>query len=580
MSTYIRLTEYKSSDSKEQGFFKPENRYIAKQSDFEKIPGSPIAFWISKKTIDIFRNNDVLGKETAEVITGMTIGKNDLYLRMWFEVNINNTNLYIGDMSNIDLNMNPWIPYNKGGERRKWYGNNEYLVNWSQSDNFNRAKTTLQHLYLKEGLTWNFLTSSGKFSMRYFPNGFLWDVAGSPCFVDKKNINYVLGLMLTRFATNFLNLMNPTLNFQAVEIANIPVIFPKQESIKQQIDTLTQECIDISKEDWDSRETSWDFRINELIRIKNEELRMKNGKIEDVYNAYCNYWKEKFYKLHSNEEELNRLFIDIYELQDEITPDVDLNDITILKQETSINDSGELEFDSSEIMKQFISYAVGVMFGRYSLDSDGLVVANLNQELPKDSSYEIDDDNVIPVLEDDYFSDDISSRIINFVKTTFGTESLSANINFIEKCLGKTIRNYMVKDFYEDHIKRYKKRPIYWMVSSPKKGFMSLSYMHRYQSDIFARVQNNYLREYIAKLEGTKEILNQTLLSDTASSKDKKEADKKIKAIEVKLKELIAFDRDTLTNFAQNRVGIDLDDGVKVNYCKFSDVLYEIKGLC
>ena len=314
--------------------------------------------------------------------------------------------------------------------------------------------------------------------------------------------------------------------------------------------------------------------MNDEFLILNEK-----PKLEMVYNRYCEYWSEKFYKLHANEEELNRFFIDIYELNDELTPDVDLKDITILKSESIINDNNELEFKADEIMKQFISYAVGVMFGRYSIDSDGLVVANLNQDYPKDTTFEIDDDNVIPVLEDDYFSDDIASRVVNFVKTTFGSESLSENINFIEKCLGKTIRAYMVKDFYEDHIKRYKKRPIYWMVSSPKKGFMSLSYMHRYTNDLFARVQNNYLREYITKLEGTKDILRQIIVDESASSKDKKDADKKIKDIENKLKELISFDRDVLTSYAQNRVDIDLDDGVKVNYNKFKEVLYPIKGL-
>ena len=366
------------------------------------------------------------------------------------------------------------------------------------------------------------------------------------------------------------------------DLDRLPIIFPEKESVKDDISSLAQDCIDISKEDWDSRETSWDFTKNELLKHlvpKGTLCEKSDSKIETAYNNYCSYWKEKFYKLHSNEEELNRLFIDIYELSDELTPDVDLKDITILKSESIINDNNQLEFKADEIMKQFISYAVGVMFGRYSLDSDGLVVANLNQDYPKDTTFEIDDDNVIPVLEDDYFSDDIASRIINFVKTTFGAQSLSENINFIEKCLGKTIRAYMVKDFYEDHIKRYKKRPIYWMVSSPKKGFMSLSYMHRYQSDLFARVQNNYLREYITKLEGTKDILKQIIVDESAASKDKKDADKKIKDIENRLKELISFDRDVLTSFAQNRVDIDLDDGVKVNYNKFKEVLYPIKGL-
>jgi hypothetical protein len=225
------------------------------------------------------------------------------------------------------------------------------------------------------------------------------------------------------------------------------------------------------------------------------------------------------------------------------------------------------------------------MFGRYSLDSDGLLIANMGQEIPSQAendgvSFEIDDDNVIPVLEDDYFTDDIASRFVKFVKTTFGEENLSENIRFIESSLGSTLRKYFVKGFYEDHIKRYKKRPIYWMVASPKKGFMSLIYMHRYEADTFARVRNSYLTEYIAKLEAHKETLHLTITSDTASSKDKKDADKRIKQIETKLKELIEFDREKMMSWSQNPTEIDLDDGVKVNYCKFKDILYPIKGLC
>jgi hypothetical protein len=290
--------------------------------------------------------------------------------------------------------------------------------------------------------------------------------------------------------------------------------------------------------------------------------------------------------LHKNEEELNRLFIDIYELQDELTPDVELEDITILKNEAKIVD-GELVFQANEIIKQFISYAVGVMFGRYSLNHEGLQIANLGDDtlvsLMTDEtkvSFPIDDDNVIPVLEDDYFKDDIASRFIQFVKVTFGEENLSQNLRFIENALKTTIRKYFLKGFYEDHIKRYKKRPIYWMVSSPKKGFMSLIYMHRYKPDIFARVRNSYLTEYLSKLEAHKETLSLTTSSDTASNADKKSAHKKIKNIDAKLKEIIEFDRDKMMHFAQNQIEIDLDDGVKVNYCKFKDILYPITGLC
>ena len=470
------------------------------------------------------------------------------------------------------------------------------MVNWENNGlaiheysniplTFNGAPVRAKQYYFRECASWG-LVSSADFNARFYPQGYIFDVGANAVFSE--DVIYYLAFFNTYIANNLLKILNPTLNYSCGVIAELPMIYPKKESIKQTIDQLTQECIDISKEEWDSRETSWDFAQNDILRILNDECLILNEKpnLESVYNRYCEYWREKFYKLHANEEELNKLFIDIYELGDELTPDVDLKDITILKSESIINEDKNIEFKADEIMKQFISYAVGVMFGRYSLDKDGLQIANLGSEIlisqmtdETKVSFPIDDDNVIPVLEDDYFSDDIASRVINFVKTTFGSESLSENINFIEKCLGKTIRAYMVKDFYEDHIKRYKKRPIYWMVSSPKKGFMSLSYMHRYTNDLFARVQNNYLREYITKLEGTKDILRQIIVDESASSKDKKDADKKIKDIENKLKELISFDRDVLTSYAQNRVDIDLDDGVKVNYNKFKEVLYPIKGL-
>ncbi|RXJ95789.1 hypothetical protein CRU94_04020 [Arcobacter sp. AHV-9/2010] len=565
MATYIRLTDYKDSDSKEEGFFKPENRYEAKQEDFPKIPGSPIAYWVSNRVKEIFDNTKI--KELANAKMGLTTCNNELFVRYWSEVDFIKTNF-------------KWFYYNKAGGMRKWYGNNDYLVNWENDGleihkysnvplSFNGAPVRAKQYYFRECASWG-LVSSADFNARYYPHGYIFDVGANAVFAE--DVTYYLAFFNTYIANNLLKILNPTLNYSCGVIAELPIIFPKQESTKQTIETLTQQNIDISKEEWDSRETSWDFTKNELLKHKSD------SKIETAYNNFCKYWSEKFYKLHANEEELNRLFIDIYELQDELTPDVELKDITILKSETKIVDD-KLVFQADEIMKQFISYAVGVMFGRYSLDSNGLVVANLNQDYPKDTTFEIDDDNVIPVLEDDYFSDDIASRVVNFVKTTFGAENLNENINFIEKCLGKTIRVYMVKDFYEDHLKRYKKRPIYWMVSSPKKAFMSLSYMHRYQSDIFARVQNNYLREYTLKLEGTKDILKQIILDESSSNKDKKDADKKIKDIENKLKELISFDRDVLTSFAQNRVDIDLDDGVKVNYNKFKDVLYVIKGL-
>ena len=462
MATYIRLTDYKDSDSKEQGFFKNENRYEAKQDDFEKIPGSPIGYWLKENIKQIFVN-DIFDKYGYSG-KGLDTCDNDTYTRNWYEIDFFNIGFSVNN--NIEtLNTFKWYPFSKGGEFRKWFGNLEVVVLWENDgqivrnirDEKGKIKSRPQNTdkYFKKAITWSSL--GGTFGARKIDKVIFGNGAA---FFPKniKHLNFFNALMNTKVVTDILKVINPTLSFLAGDIKRLPIIFPKQESTKQQIDTLTQECIYISKEEWNSRETSWDFTKNELLKHlvpKGTLCEKSDSKIETSYNNYCSYWKDKFYKLHSNEEELNRLFIDIYELSDELTPDVDLKDITILKSESIINDRGELEFKADEIMKQFISYAVGVMFGRYSLDSDGLVVANLNQDYPKDTTFEIDDDNVIPVLEDDYFSDDIASRIINFVKTTFGAENLSENINFIEKCLGKTIRNYMVKDFYEDHIKRY-----------------------------------------------------------------------------------------------------------------------------
>lgn len=578
MSTYIRLTDYKSSDEKEEGFFKTENRYVAKQEDFEKIPGSPIAYWISEELKKVFTSKNI--NNYATLFQGIITGNNDKFVRSWQELSLNTLTLKAKSTDSIDYNKSFWVPYNKGGESRKWYGNQELVVNFkNKGRDFTRGKHQFYEYFFKPCFSWTYISSTS-LATRYYPEGFIWDVHGSSAFPNKEeDIYYFLALIASNVGYKILQVINPTISFQVENIAVVPVVYPNAE-IKSKLITYVKECIDISKEEWDSRETSWDFTCNELLKHKTD------NKIENAFSAYCSYWSEKFYQLHSNEEELNRLFIDIYELQEELTPDVALEDITILKNEATIED-GKLVFKADEIIKQFISYGVGVLFGRYSLDHEGLHVANRNQSLNDANasfnvitpSFEADDDNIIPVLEDDYFKDDITARFIQFVKASFGEEHLHVNIRFIENALGMSLRKYFVKGFYEDHIKRYKKRPIYWMVASPKKGFMSLSYMHRYESDLFGRVRNGYLGEYITKLEAHKESLEHTLNSNTASDKDKKDADKKIKEIETKLKELIAFDRDKMMRFAQNSIEIDLDDGVKVNYTKFQEILFPIAGL-
>lgn len=592
MSTFIRLTDYKSSDEKEEGFFKAKNRYVAKQEDFEKIPGSSIAYWVSDRVKEIFEKSERLEK-IATPRQGLATTDNDLFLRFWNEISFINIGFNFTDKE-AQLSGLKWFPFNKGGEYRKWYGNIEYIVNW-KNDGEDIKNSIIKkypylngnpgfvaknpNLYFKKGVTWSAI-SSGNFSVRMQEHGTIFSNAGMSAFPSDDDLNYIASFLNSKSMQILLNTISQTINYNAGDIANIPIIFPKFDTTKLTIDTLTQQNINISKEEWDSRETSWNFTCNALLK-HNED-----GSLEKAYEGYCVYWAEKFHTLHANEEELNRLFIEIYELQDELTPDVALGDITILKNEATIED-GKLVFRADEIIKQFISYGVGVLFGRYSLDHEGLHVANMHQSLEDANasfnistpSFEADEDNIIPVLEDDYFKDDITARFIQFVKVTFGEASLHGNIRFIENALGISLRKYFVKGFYEDHIKRYKKRPIYWMVTSPKKGFMSLSYMHRYESDLFGRVRNSYLGEYITKLEAHKESLEHTINSSSATDKDKKDADKRIKEIEVKLKELIAFDREKMMRFAQQHTDIDLDDGVKVNYTKFQDILFPIAGL-
>lgn len=536
--------------------------YEAKQTDFHSIPGSPIAYWASDRVREIFKNEEKIS-DYADVITGMTIGDNNLYMRFWYESNINRINFNEKDYDAIDLSEKIWIPYLKGGGYRKWYGLYEFIVNWAQSANFNRPKTTMKDKYLLKGITWSFLTSYA-FSARFFNYGFLWDVAGSPMFLkNNENLNYICGLLATNITRYFLNLVNPTLNFQAVEVAAMPLIFNK--NLKIQIDNIVEQNIQISKDDWDSFETSWDFEQHPLLRYK------ENGKVEDSFNKWKEYKQEQFNKLKANEEELNRLFIEIYGLQDEMTPEVYDKDITVRKA------------DEIREIESLMSYAVGCMLGRYSLDKKGLVFAG--GEFNKDNykTFKADDDAIIPILSEHYFSDDITERFKKFIKIAFGDKYYEENLEYIASVLGKknnetaddTIRNYFLKDFYNDHVKRYQKRPIYWLFSSKNGNFNALIYLHRYNKDTVNRILNNYLREYRGKLEQS--IHNdKQLLTSSASDKDKSKAQKEIEIAQKIVNEVTDYERDILYPLATERKEIDLDDGVKVNYLKFGKALKDI----
>jgi len=576
MPTYIRLTDYKSSDEKEKGFFDPKNRYEAKQEDFEKIPGSPIAYWVSDKNNKVFNKSIKLSDIDVPVI-GIASHNDDYFLKLWNEVDFEKIGLGFQNRASAKDSKYKWFPHNKGGTFRKWYGNNEYVVNYENDGqeikDFPKGQTKNEHKYFSKGMTWSRISSSA-FSVRFHSNGFIMGDAGPSAFAPDDKILYILSCLNSKLTLENLLILNPTMNYQVGNISNLPIIFSKDLTIKQKIDQLTQQNIDISKEEWDSRETSWDFTKNELLKHK------QDSSLENALQTYETYWSEQFKTLHTNEEELNRLFIEIYELKDELTPDVALEDITILKNEAKI-ENGKLVFQNKEIIKQFISYGVGCMFGRYTLDQEGLVVANQNQAIPTDTTFEIDDDNIIPIVdESDYFSDDMTDRFTEFVRITFGSEKLQQNIAFIEAALGKKLRAYFMKDFYVDHVKRYKKRPIYWLFSSPKATFQVLIYMHRYTPDTCNQILNDYLRPFRIRLDTMREEALRITESESVTTREKNESEKKIDKIDKTLDDINEYEK-LLAHYAAQRIEIDLDDGVKVNYCKFKELLFEFdKKLC
>jgi hypothetical protein len=563
--------------------------YTANQKDFEKIPGSPIGYWLKNFEYELF-NNKSLVKDLGQVRGGMTSANNAMFLRVWYEIPINlfGTNL---DKEEAIISNYKWFPYNKGGSERKWFGNLEYVIDWfkdgSNIKNYKLNQAKLNPKYntaiaalsciFKKHLSWSFV-SSGSFSLRKYPKGFLFDVAGSSIFLDDDNIEaYVLSLMNSNVAKRYLNVFNPTLNFQPGNIASLPFVF--EENKKNEIEVCENSLVEISFYEWNSRETSWDFTKNELIKHKSQDL-------EESYDLYQQYWKTKFIQLHKNEEEINRHFIEIYGLQEELTPDVPLEDITILKEETVI-ENGQLVFKADEVFAQFMSYAVGCMFGRYSLDKEGLILANQGETLEdylakvektKDQlTFIPDDDNIIPVLDDEWFDDDIVGRFKAFLKVSFGADNFDKNLAFVEECLGKDVRKYFVKDFYNDHIKRYKKRPIYWMFSSPKGSFNVLIYMHRYTPDTLNKILNGYLIQYREKLNTRIEHLDHIIV--TGNSAEQTRAQKEKDKLKLVILELIDYERDILRPLAIDRINIDLDDGVLVNYNKFGKAIQEVSGL-
>ena len=605
--TYLRLVDYNNADLKEEEFFNKNNYFQAKQKDFEKIPGSPIAYWVSDKIREIFEKNQKLG-DVGEAKQGLATADNNRFLRLWNEVNYNKIGYNILNSQEALKSKKKWFPYNKGGEFRKWYGNQEYLVNWENDGyeikNFKNAVVRNPSYYFKESISWGLITSAGS-SFRYFPKGFVYDVSGMSYFLEKNQFNY-LGILNTKIYSDLTKIINPTINLQIGDI----LVLPATEIKNEKFNKLVQQNIDISKEEWDSRETSWDFEKLSLVDSKD---------LKTAYENYCNHWRDNFVQLHKNEEELNRLFIEIYNLQDEMDEKVSFDDITILKKEAKIvqidnsipkNFSSEsekylynrgvsLEFNKDELVKQFLSYAIGCIMGRYSTNKPGLIMANSddilelseNKFIVKGSDGEIrqeieskflpDEFGIIPITDEKDFSNDIVEKVKEFIKIVYGEESLKDNLNFIAEALGnkdnkpseEIIRTYFLKDFYSDHLQRYQKRPIYWLMNSGKKNaFSCLFYMHRYEPLTVARVRADYLIHYQEMLENKRKFIERQLYAEDITAKEKKNVEKELKDLDVLLKELREYANE-VKHIAEQKIALDLDDGVNINYERLGAIL-------
>lgn len=571
--SYIRLVAEKNTLSKREKTLEAIQNincdwyYRANQNDFLKIPNFPIGYWSPNNVLKSF---DEFKKVNEYFVSDgpCKSGKDSEFLRNYWEVESSD---YGGNKK--------WRLCSKGGETRKFYGNYEYVLKWTESCQKHYRKDRIARITSEEnrdrqGITWSIISGSNN-SFRLLTKEALFNSVSPAIFpLDEENysIEKMMKFLNSKVAKYYLEIINPTLALNVGNVLGIPVnplVFDNE--YENNLNSYVSE--------WNSRETSNDFELNELIRHKSDTL-------EESLDLYQHYWKNKFFQLHKNEEELNRQFIDIYGLQEELTPEVQLEDITILKEETDIV-NGELVFDAKEVLIQFISYAIGCMFGRYSLDKTGLILANQGETLEDylkavgssavETSFMPDDDNIIPILDDEWFEDDIVGRFYEFLKVTFGVANFDKNLAFVEDCLGKDIRKFFVKDFYSDHIKRYKKRPIYWMFSSPKGAFNVLIYMHRYTPDTLNQILNGYLVEYREKLNTRMEHLDHLIESGSSSEQTKAAKEKdRLKTVLIELQE---YEREVLYPLATERIAIDLDDGVLVNYNKFGQAIKEVKGL-
>ena len=568
-ATYCRLIEPTTQQGKEDMFFAGVNRYAYKQNNFSKIPGSPIAYWVSKQYFDCFAQQKI--SDVASPKKGLDTADNERFVRYWFELSINKIGFQLNHDSAKKSNYK-WFPLNSGGAFRKWYGNFEKVINWENDGveirNYSKAYVRARDFYFNEGLSWTKIGSS-KFGIRYAPKGLIFDSAGQSIFSFKENLFYILGFLCTNIASNMLRMLNPTLNYQVGDIANIPIII--DETLKTNVNNIVKENIALSKSDWDSFETSWDFTKHPLIR--------SISTVADSFAQWKDECNERFSQLKANEKEVSCIFIDIYGLQEEFTPDVADKDVTVYrifdnKEAVPASMQGsKYVLTKSDVIKSLLSYAVGCMFGRYSLDVDGLAYAGGEWDDSKYQTFIPDADNVIPITDEDYFEDDLVGRFISWLKVVYGEENLEENLRFIAEALNtkgdtprQKIRNYFIKDFFKDHCKIYQKRPIYWLYDSGKQdGFKALIYMHRYTKDTTGTVRAEYLEKILRVYES--EISRMLNIMETGAVREAAKAETRLGKLQKQLKECRDYD-EKVGHLALSDISIDLDDGVKVNYEK------------
>lgn len=548
--TYNQIKLADIENAKPKSFPVAGNRFAQVSSDnFSKIPGMPVAYWVSEKVYSDFQNT-LLG-DIAPTKKGLDTGNNDRFLRYWFEINYNKLGIDFSSSIDFTNSTMKWAPHDKGGEYRRWYGNKEWVINWENDGcelRNSKANLRSERFYFHNAITWCSL-SSGKISFRYSDYGAISNTAGSSLYPNEKMTNNLLGLLNTKVAQYLLDIVSPTLNYSAGQVSLIPIVLSRNSNENEYV----KDNINLSKEDWDSFETSWDFKTHPLIKPV--------PLISESFAQWSDECEKRFTRLKSNEEELNRIFIDIYGLQDELTPEVEDKDVTVRRA------------DLTRDIKSLVSYAVGCMFGRYSLDVEGLAYAGGEWDGSKYKTFIPDPDNCIPVTDEEYFRDDIVVRFVDFIRTVYGAYTLEENLTFIADALGtrgntsrERIRNYFLNDFIKDHIKMYQKRPIYWLFDSGKQnGFRALVYMHRWNADTTGNVRVEYLHKLQRIYEN--EIRQSQDIVETGSGREVSAAQKRIEKLTKQLKETHDFD-EKIAHLALSRIDIDLDDGVKVNYEK------------